>query len=64
MNIAYFSISEMRCPDSDNINIENHKVLYARSTNKIHECKVDIILADKVARSVTNFIPSRQDLYS
>lgn len=57
MNISILGISEMRWPDSGNINIENYKVLYSGSTTGTHEYGVGIILADKMAKSVKNFIP-------
>jgi len=57
MNIAILGISEMRWQNSGNINIENHKVFYSRSITGIHEQGVSVILTDKMARSVKNFIP-------
>jgi len=45
-NISILGISEMRWPDSRNINIENHKVLYSGSTTRTHKHGVDIILAE------------------
>ena len=57
MNISILSISEMRWPDSGNINIENHKILYSGSTTGTHEYGVGIILAEKMAKLIKNFIP-------
>lgn len=57
MNIAILDISELRWPDSGDVNTENHKVLYSGLTNGIHEHKMSIILADEMARSMKNFIP-------
>lgn len=57
MNISILGINEMRWPDSGNINIENHKVLYSGSTTGTHEYGVGIILAEKMAKSIKNFIP-------
>jgi len=50
MNIIILSISKRRWLDSGNINIEDHKVLYSRSTTGIHEHGVGTILTDKIER--------------
>lgn len=50
MNISILGISEMRWPDSSNINIDNHKVLYSGTITGTHEHGVGIILADKMAK--------------
>lgn len=57
INISIIGISEMRLPDSGNIDIENHKVLYSGSTTETHEYGVGIILAEKMVKSIKNFIP-------
>lgn len=57
MNISILGISEMRWPDSGNINIENHKVLYSGLTTGTHEYGVGIILTEKMSKSIKNFIP-------
>lgn len=44
-------------PNPGSIIIENHKVLYSGTITGTHKHGVGIILADKMSKSVKNFIP-------
>lgn len=57
MNLDIVGISEMRWPGSGQNIIADHTVLYSGTTTGVHEQGVGMIMTNKMARCISNFIP-------
>uniref|UniRef100_A0A8D8SH15 Craniofacial development protein 2 n=1 Tax=Cacopsylla melanoneura TaxID=428564 RepID=A0A8D8SH15_9HEMI len=57
MHIEIMGISEMRWPNSGEMQVENHKIYYSGKNDGVHEYGVGVIVSPTVAKCVTNFTP-------
>lgn len=57
MNIEIMGVSEMRWPNTGEMKVQDHTVLYSGKTDGVYEHGVGIIISPNVAKCIANFVP-------